>query len=166
MDTTPITVHLTSVKPDLTMVWAADGTVWLLPADTFADADGGQYTVIAVTDEYLQLATPKVVPKPPTTDVSVETTPVDSAPVASTPADETPTTARGADNGAVSLDAAAAALVGLSEADAATAAQTNGWELRVSQRDGADLPVTMDYRSNRVNVAVASGAVVAVQSIG
>jgi hypothetical protein len=50
----PITVTLNSVKPDLTMVWAADNTVWLLPAYTFGSADGGQYSVIAVDDAYIQ----------------------------------------------------------------------------------------------------------------
>jgi hypothetical protein len=45
---------LTSVKPDLTMQWATDGTVWLLPAYTFGSADSGQYTVIAVDDAYIQ----------------------------------------------------------------------------------------------------------------
>ena len=162
VDATPITVHLTGVKTDLTMVWDADGTVWLLPAYTFTDADGGRYTVIAVTDEYLQLATPDVVPKPLTsdtvvvgTDVPAETKPIETTPIDTTPAD-----------GGASYDAATRALVGLSEADATTAAQNNGWELRVAKRDGVDLAVTADYRTNRVNVAVAAGVVVAVQSIG
>jgi hypothetical protein len=54
VSTEPITVTLNSVKPDLTMVWAADQTIWLLPAYTFGSADGGMYTVIAVADEYIQ----------------------------------------------------------------------------------------------------------------
>jgi hypothetical protein len=31
----PITVTFTEVRTDLTMVWAADGTIWLLPGYTF-----------------------------------------------------------------------------------------------------------------------------------
>ena len=50
----PVTVTLNSVKPDLTMVWAADNTIWLLPAYTFGSADGGLYTVIAVDDAFIQ----------------------------------------------------------------------------------------------------------------
>ena len=80
VDATPVTVHLTSVTTDLTMVWDADGTVWLLPAYTFSDADGGKYTVIAVTDEYLQLANPDVVPEPPATDVPATDVPVEPHP--------------------------------------------------------------------------------------
>ena len=50
----PVKVTLNSVKRDLTMVWADDGTIWLLPAYTFGSADGGVYTVIAVADEFIQ----------------------------------------------------------------------------------------------------------------
>ena len=54
----PFTVTLTSVKSDLTMVWAADNTIWLLPAYTFGAADGGMYSVIAVEDAYIHEADP------------------------------------------------------------------------------------------------------------
>ena len=54
VSTEPVTVTLNSVKPDLTMVWAADQTIWLLPGYTFGSADGGMYTVIAVADEFIQ----------------------------------------------------------------------------------------------------------------
>jgi hypothetical protein len=55
---TDITVTLNSVKPDLIMVWAADNTIWLLPAYTFGSADGGLYTVNAVDEAYIQQADP------------------------------------------------------------------------------------------------------------
>jgi hypothetical protein len=54
----PVTVTLNSVKTDLTMVWAADNTIWLLPAYTFGSADGGIYSVIAVEDAYIHEAAP------------------------------------------------------------------------------------------------------------
>jgi hypothetical protein len=60
IDTEPITVTLNSVKPDLTMVWAVDNTIWLLPAYTFGSADGGMYTVLAVDDAYITQAEPQV----------------------------------------------------------------------------------------------------------
>jgi len=84
----PVTVSLNSVKPDLTMVWDADNTIWLLPAYTFGTADGGLYTVIAVDDAYIQQPAadptgtapgtvpgtdPNIAPTPP----SVGTAPVD-----------------------------------------------------------------------------------------
>ncbi len=169
VDATPITVHLTSVKTDLTMVWDADNTVWLLPAYTFGDADGGQYTVIAVTDEYLLRSVADVVPEPPITDVVGTDVPADTTPLGTGSDTGAPaTTAVPADNGsgAVAVDAASVVLVGLSEADATAAAEANGWVLRVSQRDGVALPVTLDYSPSRVNVAVDAGSVVAVQSIG
>ncbi|MEY2444929.1 MAG: hypothetical protein QOE00_1509, partial [Ilumatobacteraceae bacterium] len=54
INTDPITVTLNSVKNDLTMVWATDQTIWLLPAYTFGSADGGAYTVLAVADSFIQ----------------------------------------------------------------------------------------------------------------
>ncbi|MEP7202501.1 MAG: hypothetical protein ABI894_07830 [Ilumatobacteraceae bacterium] len=54
----PFKVTLNSVKTDLTMVWAADNTIWLLPAYTFGSADGGTYSVIAIEDAYIHEADP------------------------------------------------------------------------------------------------------------
>lgn len=45
-------------------------------------------------------------------------------------------------------------LVGLSERAGEICALLNGWGYRVVQRDGEDFPVTLDYRSNRINVKV------------
>jgi hypothetical protein len=81
----PVTVTLNSVKADLTMVWAADNTIWLLPAYTFGTADGALYTVIAVEDAFIHQADPTsdttppgaidpgvvAVPSPDTTGVAV-----------------------------------------------------------------------------------------------
>jgi uncharacterized protein YggE len=64
------------------------------------------------------------------------------------------------------VDEAAAVLVGLDEAAAEAAAAENGWTIRVAIRDGEDLPMTMDYRYDRVNVEVADGEVVGVVSVG
>lgn len=48
----------------------------------------------------------------------------------------------------------ASQLIGLSERAGELCALVNGWGYRVIQRDGEDFAVTMDYRSNRVNVKV------------
>ncbi|MFM8266946.1 MAG: hypothetical protein ACKOA2_02890 [Ilumatobacteraceae bacterium] len=138
-------VILVSVELGLTQVWDTDGTVWLLPAYVFTDADGGNYSVLAVTDEYI------VVPEVPT--VPVDTVPVDTVTVPDIvdpmvdPAD-------------------AAALVGLAESDAVERAAGIGWELRIVRLDGVDLAVTDDLRTNRVNVAVDGGVVTEIVSVG
>ena len=79
--TDSITVTLNSVKPDLIMVWAADNTIWLLPAYTFGSADGGLYTVIAVDDAYIQQADPGPVTTEPVIDPGVVPVP-ETAPAA------------------------------------------------------------------------------------
>jgi hypothetical protein len=82
VSTEPVTVTLNSVKPDLTMVWAADQTIWLLPAYTFGSADGGMYTVIAVADEFIQqpVAEPATSDPVPHPDTVVPDTASEAAP--------------------------------------------------------------------------------------
>lgn len=58
-----IDIHLTGVTQVLMQWWSTDGTVWLIPAYRFTDADGGWYPVMAVTDEYLP-AQPEPQPMP------------------------------------------------------------------------------------------------------
>ncbi|MEI6404009.1 MAG: hypothetical protein WCP59_17680 [Actinomycetota bacterium] len=156
----PITVRVSGVRLDVTMVWADDGTVWLLPAYTFTSTDGGEYTVIAVDDQYI--AQPEPTP--------VDTTPVDTvpgtdvtAPVDTTPVDTTPVTDLPQP---VDSAAAATALVGLSVDEATKVAEGNGWTLRVSTLDGEGQMLTDDYSPTRVNVAVTAGSVSGVDSIG
>lgn len=60
----------------------------------------------------------------------------------------------------------AADLVGLTEDEAEAAAEELGWTVRVTRRDGEDLPATMDLRDNRVNVEVTDGEVTAILNIG
>lgn len=48
----------------------------------------------------------------------------------------------------------ASQLIGLSERAGELCATLNDWGYRVVQRDGEDFAVTMDYRSNRINVKV------------
>jgi len=135
-----VTVHLTDAKMALTMVWDVDGTVWLVPAYTFTSDDGGEYTVIAVDQQFVTLPDVGLTPEP---------MPVD-------------------DGTATSVDQAAAsdALVGLDEAAATALAEENGWVVRVVRLDGEDLAATMDYVTNRVNVAIENGVVTEVISIG
>ncbi len=142
-----ITVHLNSAKVDLTMVWDVDGTVWLVPAYTFSDVDGGSYTVIAVDEEFVTLPDPGLMPEP----VPVETGSGSEGSEGSVAAD---------------IDTAISALVGVAEDEAAKLAEGYGWTFRVIERDGESLPATMDFNPARVNVTVEAGVVVTVQSFG
>lgn len=142
-----VTVHLNDVRIDLTMVWDVDGTVWLVPAYTFSDADGGSYTVIAVDQEFVTLPDPGLIPEPMPAE--------GSGTEGSTDADV-----------AADIDTAIAALVGVAEDEAAKVAEGYGWTFRVIERDGESLPVTMDFSPTRVNVTVEDGVVTTVQSFG
>ena len=53
----------------------------------------------------------------------------------------------------------AAQLIGMSERAAEVCAAANGWLYRVGERDGEQFAVTLDYRSNRVTVSVASAMI-------
>ena len=163
IDTTPETIHLTDVRLDTTLIWEDDGTVWLLPAYTFTDADGGSYSIIAVAAEFLDLPAPAAIPFPEplpvvttgdsTVGATGDTVPADT--IATTPA-QTP----------VDQSAAEKALVGLDERAATDAAIAKGWTIRVAERNGVSLPVTADYSATRIDVAVTDGVVVAVNFIG
>ncbi len=141
----PITITLNSMKLDITMVWGEDGTVYLLPAYTFGTTDGGAYTIVAVDESLLDLPDPVAVDPAVTEPAPVETTPA-VAPEVTT--DQ------------------AAVLVGLTLDEATAAAEANGWLVRVSTLDGQAQPLTMDYLTNRVNVSVQDGSVVAIDNIG
>jgi len=78
----PVTVHLNSVKSDLTMIWDADNTIWLLPAYTFGTADGGLYTVIAVDDAFIQQPDSSTATTEPVIDPNIAPTPAVEPPVA------------------------------------------------------------------------------------
>jgi hypothetical protein len=150
----PITVHLTGATLALTMVWAADDTIWLLPAYSFTSDDGGMYSVIAVDDSFIDLPAPF-----PTDSLPIEPVPVESTPVDSIVIDDPLVVA-------VDADAATKALVGVSEDEASKIAAERGWGFRVAVRDGQNLAVTADYSPSRVNVEVSNGLVSAISSIG
>ncbi len=169
IDAEPVTIHLTDVRLDSTMIWDEDGTTWLLPAYTFSDADGGTYSIIAVADEYLDVPAPVAVPLPDT--LTPDTIIVDDAGTVETIPGDTGSGATGSgcttpDMTPVDQAAVETALVGLDEDAANAAATVNGWTMRVTERDGQSLPATADFQPSRANVAVSAGVVTAVQSIG
>jgi hypothetical protein len=149
----PVTVHLSAVRLSSTMVWAQDGTVWLLPAYTFTSTDGGEYTVVAVDEQYLDMPSTTVdTTVPPATTALGEPTPAPSTSEAELSAPDPATAAK--------------VLVGLALDEATKVALSNGWQLRVVETDGIANPVTADYVVNRVDVAVKAGTVTAVAYIG
>ena len=170
VDSAPIDITLTDVRLDLTMQWDVDGTVWLLPAYAFSDADGGIYTVIAVADEYIQQ--PDVV-DPPVAEVpvdpAVELPPVDPSAPSSGAAAECPTvvvpTGNTAPGGPLTEDDGKI-FAGLCVADAQTVADGLGYVLRVVRLDGVDLAATADFVEWRVNVAIDNGIVTDIVSFG
>ena len=164
VNTEPVTVTLNSVKNDLTMVWAADNTIWLLPAYTFGSADGGIYSVIAVPDSFIEqpaeTASTQPVSDPATTAVPGNAPPPVVSGCLAGPTDLTipaPTDA---------VKYVADAVIGYCVTDAQKLAESFGYTVRVARENGVDLQVTADYSESRINVAVENGAITEVLSIG
>ncbi len=158
-----IVATLVDVRADLWWVWEDDGSIWLLPAYTFIDTEGGFHTVAAVTDEYLQIVEPEVVEEPaPVETVPPETVPVETVPVETVPPETVPVeTVPGA-----TVPVETADLVGLT-VDAATALSAErGLTIRIVEIDGVSQDVTDDLVSPRVNVAVEADVVTEVVSLG
>ena len=141
-------VELVSVSADLWSSWAADGSMWMVPAYRFEGADGGVYTIAAITDEYLVQIDPWAMPDP-------------GQPVIDPPYIEDPFDG-------LDLEGVRDALVGLTLSEAEELIYENGWSwiLRAARVDGEDLPVTADYQPNRVNIVTESGEIVEVLSFG
>ena len=57
-------------------------------------------------------------------------------------------------------------LIGLTEKKAKKVANKAGWHLRVICRDDIDVPITSDYRIDRINVIVYKGTIREVVDVG
>ncbi|MCU1400483.1 MAG: hypothetical protein JWN62_3592 [Acidimicrobiales bacterium] len=79
----PVIIHLNSVVLDMTMVWDADGTAWILPAYTFSNGapEDGTYTVLAVSDGSIDVPPAVAVPLPESLPAPADSTVGDTAPV-------------------------------------------------------------------------------------
>lgn len=169
-DPEPIEVTLTSPTASLEQVWAADGTVWLLPGYRFDTNDGSWVTVVAVEDQYLAQADPEPLPiDTPVEPVPVDTVTVDTA-VAGTP-DTSPVMCAGLPTAITEpglSEQIGDIIVGMCVDDARAFVEgyADGASLRVVREDGVDLAVTADFNESRVNVAVENGVITEVLSLG
>jgi hypothetical protein len=180
-DVEEVTVVLVSVERALSLGYAADGELWLIPSYRFVDAEGGHWQVFAVADGYLDVGgAPHDGPgdgdaggtgdgsEPGQPGVGEPDRPVDAEPVDDGPTvdPDVPTTdddpAAPEPNDAVSADiqAAAEAVIGAPEAEAVDKIESIGAVARVIHRDGEDLMVTDDHRLDRINLEVVDGRVV------
>jgi hypothetical protein len=156
------TVVITGVKESLTPIIDADNVMWLVPSYEYMVKDGYTVSVLAITDEFIEQAVP-------TPDTAV---PADGAVVEPMPAgggSDSSGSSEGSAGAVIDVPALsqeeAVALVGLTEDEAMKVAESNGWIVRVSSRDGEDFQMTMDFVTNRVNLAIVDGKVTGV-SVG
>lgn len=82
-----VTVTLTNARPSLEMLWAADNTVWLLPGYAFDSTDGGLFSVIAVEDQYIDVAVAPLGEPETTPPASAVPAPTETGVIAPTPSD-------------------------------------------------------------------------------
>ncbi|HEX4984084.1 MAG TPA: hypothetical protein VFV63_20440 [Ilumatobacteraceae bacterium] len=150
----PIVATLVDVKADLWWVWDTDSSVWLLPAYTFTDTEGNEFTVPAVTDEYMIVVEPTIEPQP------VPAEPLD--PVVVDPPTSDPATSGVAPGDPAVLDQ----FVGVPLPEFEEVAKRYGFTTRVARQDGVDLAGTADFSESRVNVAVEGDVVTEILSIG
>lgn len=156
------TIVITGVKESLTPIVDAKNVLWLVPSYEYTVKDGYTVSVLAITDEFIEQAVPtadtvggEVIEPVPATD---------GGGVSGSSGSSEGSEGSGGDAMALSQEEAVK-LVGLTEDEAAKVAESNGWVLRVSSRDGEDLQLTMDYVANRVNLAIVDGKVTGV-SVG
>jgi hypothetical protein len=148
-----ITVPITGVRLALMQTTLTNNSSILLPAYTFTNADGDVGTVLAIEEKYLSYGDSEV-----TDGADPVPEPVDLGPPAVVPGlVENPT-----DPVAALDETSAKKLIGLTEAEAQKVATEQGWQVRVAMRDGEAFMLSQDYQTNRVNLTVTKGLVVAV----
>ena len=153
------TIVITGVKESLTPIIDADNVMWLVPSYEYTVKDGYTISALAITEEFIEQATPT-----PDTASDITTGGGSSGSGSSEGSEGSGETLPAVDVPALSQDEAVT-LVGLTEDEAMKVAESKGWITRVSSRDGEDFQLTMDYVTNRVNLAIVDGKVTGV-SVG
>ena len=149
-------VELVRAELGLTQFYDVNGRLLLVPAfDLYSEA-GLEVTILAVAKEFVDENTPDDAQLPgvdtPTDTAVPPTEPVTS--VDPVPGDFEPIPQEDADK-----------LLGLNEEEASKVAAGNDWIVRIVARDGEFFQVTSDYVTNRVNLEIVDGVVMAV-SVG
>jgi hypothetical protein len=147
----PITeIEIVAVEEELVSLYGADGSIYLVPGYSFLAAKEAGYTprylVSALPDEFIE----------ETNVESVSTTPADVSGVpAPAPIDPSnPVT----DEPNITQEAADT-LLKMSERAATQMAVSNGWEVRVGQRDDEMFMLTKDWIATRVTLTIVADAV-------
>jgi hypothetical protein len=152
-----VTVPITGVRLALMQTTLTNNSSILLPAYTFTNADGDVGTVLAIEDKYLSYGDSEVTDGGDPDPVP-EPKPVDpGSPAVDPPQVENPT-----EPAVVPDETSVKKLIGLTEAEAQKVATELGWQVRVAMRDGEAFMLTMEYLTNRVNLTITKGLVVAV----
>ena len=147
-----VTVTLVDVQADVWWAYDVDGSVWLLPAYRFIGDDGGWYVVPAVTDEFLVQVPVDEMPVPEPAPVP-EPMPVESIEPGDTKPETVPTESIPGEPALFDIVPLEPS-VGKTLAEFTADAEALGADVRVVEIDGVAQPVTMDFNTSRVNVAV------------
>jgi hypothetical protein len=162
-----VTVTLVAAEPIAMLTYDVDGTVWLLPAVRFIDADGGHWQVMTVDGDYVETdaePTPEPAPEPePTTEPGTEEPGGAVEPGGegsggpTAPGEEPRPEPQPGEPG--EAETLAHDVIGRSEADAVAAIEEAGHVARIVSRDGEDFAVTDDHRTDRINLRIGAGVV-------
>lgn len=152
-DPEEVTVRLVHAEPALTSSWAADGSVWLLPAVRFIADGGGIWPVLVIDEDSVEVAEPgsdgpEPAPEPEPLPADPPTAAPEPEPI------EPPSDGGDVPEPADDLEALAAEIVGAPEAAAIERIEAAGAIARIVMRDGEAHAVTDDWRSDRINLVI------------
>jgi hypothetical protein len=151
-------VVLTDVEVTAVPLTDGTGTPWSLPGYRYQSADGGEWIVISVADEYFEELMD--VPEPDMPDER-PVVPGGGGSSGSDPGGDVIEPYPGEGEDPLEPAPAPPEVIGLSEGEAIEVSKREGFTVRVVERDGEVFPVTMDYNPGRVNLAVNAGVVTA-----
>lgn len=152
----PVTeIKIVSVEEELVSLYGADGSIYLVPGYAFlAEKESGwtpRHVVSALPDEFVNDASGG--------DVKTPHTSVSEVPAPETIAPEINDQGNTAVDGVAVTQEDANTLLAQSESAAVLTATSNGWEVRVGQRDDMLYSQTKDYRQDRVTLTIIAGKV-------
>ena len=147
----PVTeIEIVAVEEELVILYGADGSIYLVPGYSFSAAPELGYTpryvVSALPDEFIE----------ETNVDSVSTYPVD---IPKVPAPEPIKPSKPVVDEPNITQEAADTLLTMSERAAVKTAVSNGWDVRVGQRDDEMFALTADWSAIRVTLTIVADTV-------